>query len=171
MKPWQKLVKWLNDFISIRTSKIAFFWPLFCLLIGLFWFRYKEKLEETSGFQASVTDIPPKDHFITLNPLTLSWTNFTSTYNIQAIVPCGRQARTTNTQWSLFLSKHQFLVLARQFRQINLGAFVVISVNLSAPILVMWVPCPCFPLFNHDFYKTLSLWLSLRLQPRPASSS
>ena len=44
----------------------------------------KEKLEETSRFQASVTDIPPKDHFITPNPLTLSWTNFTSTHeNLQ----------------------------------------------------------------------------------------
>ena len=28
----------------------------------------------------------------------------------------------------------------------NLGVF---SADLSAPILVLWVPCPCFPLFNN----------------------
>ena len=30
---------------------------------------------------------------------------------------------------------------------------------LSAPILVQWVPCPFFPLFNHYFYKKLSLYI------------
>ena len=29
----------------------------------------------------------------------------------------------------------------------------VFSGNLPAPILVLWVPCPCFPLINHYFYK------------------
>ena len=28
-------------------------------------------------------------------------------------------------------------------------AFVVFSAGLSAPILVLWIPCPCFLLFNH----------------------
>ena len=71
----------MNDFISIRTSKKRLFWQfLFFFLFAFFGFD-KEKLEETSRFQASVTDIPPKDHFITPNPLTLSWTNFTSTYD------------------------------------------------------------------------------------------
>jgi hypothetical protein len=47
--------------------------------------------------------------------------------------------------------------LGRQIGQINSGAFGVFSVELSAPILVVqWVPCPCFPLFNHYFYKNLS---------------
>ena len=25
----------------------------------------------------------------------------------------------------------------------------IFSAGLSAPILILWVPCPCFPLFNH----------------------
>jgi hypothetical protein len=29
--------------------------------------------------------------------------------------------------------------------------FGVFSAGLSAPILVLWVPCPCFPLINHYF--------------------
>ena len=39
----------------------------------------------------------------------------------------------------------------------NFGAFGVFWADLSAPILVQWVPCPCFPLINHYFYKKLSL--------------
>ena len=35
--------------------------------------------------------------------------------------------------------------------QINSEAF---SAELSVAILVQWVPCPCFPLFNHYFYKS-----------------
>ena len=44
------------------------------------------------------------------------------------------------------------------FGQIIFGAFGVFSVQLSAPILVQCVPCPCFPLLNHYFYKKLSLY-------------
>ena len=40
----------------------------------------------------------------------------------------------------------------------NLGYF---QANLSAPILVLWVPCPCFPLINHYFYKTISLYIQI----------
>ena len=38
----------------------------------------------------------------------------------------------------------KLLGLGRQFRQINLGAFGVFSSNISLPISVQWVPCPCF---------------------------
>ena len=51
----------------------------------------------------------------------------------------------------------QLLGLGRQFRQIKFGAFGVFLANLSALILVKWVPCPCFPLINNYFYKKLSL--------------
>ena len=51
--------------------------------------------------------------------------------------------------------------LGRQFGQIKFGAFRVVSVSLSAPILVLWVPCPCFPLINHYFYKKLSLYIQI----------
>ena len=40
--------------------------------------------------------------------------------------------------------------------QINFGVFGVYSADLSAPILVLWVPCTCFPLINHYFYKKIS---------------
>ena len=32
---------------------------------------------------------------------------------------------------------------------------------LSAPILVLWIPCPSFPIFNHYFYKKLCLYIQL----------
>ena len=41
------------------------------------------------------------------------------------------------------------------------GAFVVFSAKLSVPIFVQWVPCPCFPLFSHYFYKKLSLYIHM----------
>ena len=50
-------------------------------------------------------------------------------------------------------------LLGRQIGQINSGAFGVFLAELSAPILVQWVPFPCFPLFNHYFYKILSLYI------------
>ena len=52
----------------------------------------------------------------------------------------------------------ELLGLSRQIRLINSGAFRVFLSKLSAPILVQWVPCPCFPLFNHYFYNKLSLY-------------
>ena len=42
-----------------------------------------------------------------------------------------------------------FLGLGRQIGRTNSRAFEVFSVKLSASILVQWVPCPCFSLFNH----------------------
>ena len=46
-----------------------------------------------------------------------------------------------------------FLGLGRQIGRTNSRAFEVFSVELSATILVQWVPCPCFSLFNHHFYS------------------
>ena len=51
----------------------------------------------------------------------------------------------------------KLLGLGRQF-----GVFWVLSADLSAPILVLlWVPCPCFSLINHYFYKKLSLYIQI----------
>ena len=55
----------------------------------------------------------------------------------------------------------KLLGLDRQFGQINFGAFGVFLANLSAAILVEWVPCPCFPLFNYYLYKKLSLYIQI----------
>ena len=43
----------------------------------------------------------------------------------------------------------------------NLGALGVISNDLRAPILEVWVPCPSFSLINHYFYKKLSLYIQI----------
>ena len=51
----------------------------------------------------------------------------------------------------------ELLGLGKQIEQIKSGAFGVFLAKLSAPILVQWVPCLCFPLCNHYFYKKLSL--------------
>ena len=66
-------------------------------------------------------------------------------------------ARTTDAQWSLFSSKSQTFGLG----QTHFGSFGVFSANLSAPILVLWVPCPGFSLINHYFYKKLSLYIQI----------
>ena len=50
---------------------------------------------------------------------------------------------------AFFHQNPKLLGLDRQFGQINFGTFGVLSADLSAPILVLWVPCPCFPLINH----------------------
>ena len=59
---------------------------------------------------------------------------------------------------ALFHRNPKLLGLVRQCGQINFGAFGLFSADLSATILVLWVPCPCFPLINHYFYKKLSLY-------------
>ena len=61
-----------------------------------------------------------------------------------------------------FIHKNpKVLGLGRHFGQINYAAFGVFSADLSAPILVLWVPCPCFPLISHYFYKKLSLYIQI----------
>ena len=57
-----------------------------------------------------------------------------------------------------FQRNSKLLGLGRQVGQINFGAFGIFSVDLSAPILIQWVPCPCFLLINHYLYKKLSLY-------------
>ena len=55
----------------------------------------------------------------------------------------------------------KLLGLGRQFGKINFEAFGVFLSDLSATILVLWVPCPWFPLINHYFYKKLSLYIQI----------
>ena len=65
----------------------------------------------------------------------------------------------TDSQWSLFFPNFKLLGLGRLFGLVHFGAFGVFSADLSAPILVLWVPCPCYLLMNHYFYKKLSLYI------------
>jgi hypothetical protein len=60
-----------------------------------------------------------------------------------------------------FCQNPKLLGLGQQFKQIHFGAFGVFSANLSAPILLQRVPCPCFQLINHYFYKKLSLYIQI----------
>ena len=55
----------------------------------------------------------------------------------------------------------ELLGLGRQIGQTNFGSFWVFSAKLSAPLLVQWVPCLCFSLLNHYFYKKLSLYIHI----------
>ena len=67
----------------------------------------------------------------------------------------GHGLQTPNEVFFRWNPKH--LGLGRQFGQIKFWAFGVLLVILSAPILALWVPCPCFPLINHYFYKKTKL--------------
>ena len=42
------------------------------------------------------------------------------------------------------------------------GAFGVFLANLSAPILLLRVSCPCFSLIIHYFYKKLCLYIQIQ---------
>jgi hypothetical protein len=67
-------------------------------------------------------------------------------------------SRTMDAQWSLFSFKFRTFGLGQTNWADKLGIF---SAKLSAPILVQWGPCPCFSLFNHYFYKKLSLYIHI----------
>ena len=54
------------------------------------------------------------------------------------------QSRTTDAQWSLFSLKSRTFGIGHT----NCGVLGVFLVKLSAPILVQWVPCPCFPCYS-----------------------
>ena len=57
----------------------------------------------------------------------------------------------------------KLLGLGRQFGQISFGTFEVFLAELSAPILVLWVPCPCFPQTIKPLYSNpkylFGLWI------------
>ena len=59
------------------------------------------------------------------------------------------------------LKSINFWASADKIGQISSGAFGVFSSKLSAPIWVQWVPCTCFPSFNHFSYKKLSLYIHI----------
>ena len=72
------------------------------------------------------------------------------------------KARITDTQRELFFKNPQLLGLGRHFGMKFFKAVgVVFSAGLSAPILALWVPCPCFPLLNHYFSIKLSHHIQL----------
>ena len=61
------------------------------------------------------------------------------------------RSRTTDTQWNIFFIEiPNFCALADKLGRSILGH---LGYFRTAPILVLWVPCPCFSLFNHYFYK------------------
>ena len=57
----------------------------------------------------------------------------------------------------------KFWGLNRLFGRINFGAFGVFLADLSAPILVLWVSFPCFPLINHYFLKKSRLYIQITI--------
>ena len=63
--------------------------------------------------------------------------------------------------YGFFYWNPEFLGLGRQIGQINSGTFGVFLAKLSVPILIQWVPSLYFSLFNHYFYKKLSLYIHI----------
>ena len=55
-----------------------------------------------------------------------------------------------------FFQKSRILGLGKHVGLKHLGKFRVFLADLSEPIFVLWVPCPCFPVINHYFYKKVS---------------
>ena len=47
----------------------------------------------------------------------------------------------------------KLLGLGRQIGQKHFGALEFFSAKLSAPILVLWVFCPCFQIINHYVFQ------------------
>ena len=70
-------------------------------------------------------------------------------------------SRTTDAQLSLFSSKSQTFGLGQTNWSSTFWGIMGISGQLSACILVLWVPYPCFPSINHYFYKKLSLYIHI----------
>ena len=74
--------------------------------------------------------------------------------DLKALPRCLFNTRIADAQWSLFHRNPKLLGnRADTYGQVHFGAFGVFSADLSAPIFVLRVPCPCFPLINHYFYK------------------
>ena len=73
-----------------------------------------------------------------------------------------RLPKTANPSKAFFHWNPELLGLGRQIGQINSGPFGVFWAELSAPILVQWVPGPCFQLINQYFYKKLSLYIQIK---------
>ena len=93
----------------------------------------------------------PNEAFFHRNPLLAPWNPFVLTPP-----PFCQLCNEAFFHWN-----PELLGLGRQFGQINFGVFLVFAAVLSAPILVLWVPCPCFPWINHYFYKKLSLYIQI----------
>ena len=77
------------------------------------------------------------------------------------LLPPSPKARTTDTQRELFIKNLELLGLGRHFGLKFFEALGYFWLDYQASILVLWVPCPCFPIFNHYFYKKLSLYIQL----------
>ena len=95
-----------------------------------------------------------------------TWELAFSGISYQMFVAKGRYKHGVLVQWShglrrpnkaFFYWNLELLGLGRKIGQLNSGAFGVFSSELSAPVLVQWVPC--FLLFNHYFYKNVSLYM------------
>ena len=62
---------------------------------------------------------------------------------------------------AFFSSKSRTFGLVQTIWAVNFVGFGVFLADLSAPILVLLVSCPCFPLINHCFYKKLRIYMQI----------
>ena len=85
-------------------------------------------------------------------------------HNEQLPTQLWERSHGLRTPIEAFFHRHpKVLGFGRQFGQINSEVFGVILAELLAHILVQWVPCLCFQLFNY----LLSLQKTKPLYPHP----
>ena len=108
---------------------------------------YLNSYERTTSFTTGVKLIHSMPNF----PMIYADLQISSSYSLLHAL------RTPNE--AFFHRSPELLGLGRQIGQINSGASRVFLAKLSALILVQSLPCPFFPLFNHYFYKKLSLYM------------
>ena len=151
-----------GSFINDVVSKWAFFDP-FLHLSSILW----QETYLLNNFLRSPLPPPLETTTVMNDPLRKNYKSAKHIYAyllishvlsrpiwVHKIGPHQLITRTTDAQWSLFSWKFQTFGLG----QTNWAdEFWGIWGIFGRTILVLWVSCPCFPLFNHYFYKKLSL--------------
>ena len=124
------------------------------ILWGFMKFFFKQMLKVSVFYLEKQKKYIPKKIFfkplsITKQKIFVYWLNFQGRF-------WENPQQKGDNKWRLLLTRTmdaQRSIFFIEIGRINYGAF---SAKLSAPILLRWVPCPRFLLFNDYFYKKLS---------------
>ena len=130
---------WLFLFLTFRCLLI--YWGFLNYFEG---FKLLTTLRNLINFSLFISFREP------LSGKPISLTNFVMLHGL----------RTPNE--AFFIETPNFWAWAGNLGRYILGHLGYFLANLSAPILVLWVPCPCFPLINHYVCKKLSLYLNIK---------
>ena len=140
--------KLLNTFLSQAWSSIISITILHILLLASIVKRFPDSEIESypAPKQRHFTDFDLCIWFIIRNGNSCT---FITEFDLGNAIPFYHGLRTPNE--AFFHQNPTLFGLDRQFGQKMFRVFGVFSTNLSAPLLVLWVPCPCVPLINHYF--------------------